>query len=118
MAKSSRRITTAKRSARRGHPARRAGGVRTVTGGAGSNQSLPGVGGELPADPTPEQLLEMLHAAADPAQLMDQLGEAGLLPSEEETLAVVVGVRRRRPAGCGRARGTAVVRHAGSAQDR
>jgi hypothetical protein len=66
--------------------------VRTVTGGAGSSQSLPGVGDELPADPTPEQLLEMLHAAADPAQLMDQLGEAGLLPSEEETVAVVVGV--------------------------
>ncbi len=45
----------------------------------------------LAADASPEQLLEALQAAPDPFELLDQLGEAGLLPSEEEILAGVLG---------------------------
>jgi Plasmid pRiA4b ORF-3-like protein len=44
----------------------------------------------LAADASPEQLLEALQAAPDPFELLDQLGEAGLLPSEEEILAGVL----------------------------
>jgi hypothetical protein len=96
MAKSSRggrRKTRDKRSARPNGSARRGGAVRTVrtvTPGSGQRGSKSGVVSALPANATPEQLLGVLGTTEDPAELMNQLELAGLLPSAEEILAGVL----------------------------
>src|SRR6266516_4101735 len=85
-----RRVTPAKRSARRGHPAHRGGAVRAIAVDALPRGRESGVASMLAADASPEQLLEALQAAPDPFELLDQLGEAGLLPSGDADLAEIV----------------------------
>jgi Plasmid pRiA4b ORF-3-like protein len=96
MAKSSRgrrRVTRAKNTARPNGLARRGGAirtVRTVAPGRGPRGSDSGVVSTLVANAMPEQLLGVLGTAEDPAELMNQLEQAGLLPSAEEILAGVL----------------------------
>jgi len=93
MAKSrrgSRRAATAQRSVSRGHPAHRTGSVRTIRGGAGPTGRGSGAPSKLPAGATPKQLVEALQAAADPALLLAEFEDAGLLPSEEKVLEEIL----------------------------
>ena len=93
MAKSrrgSRRAATAQRSVSRGHPARRTGSARTIRGGAGPTGRGSGAPSKLPAGATPKQLVEALQAAADPALLLAEFEDAGLLPSEEKVLEEIL----------------------------
>lgn len=85
-----RRRAASARSVSRSNTARREGSVRTVRGSAGPRGREPSQPARLPVHAKPVQLLEALEADEDPAGLLAEFEEAGLLPSAEEVVSEVL----------------------------